>query len=116
MTLPIDAYDSLLIVALALVTLVTRSFFLFSNRDLKIPKLIQRGLLYAPIAALAAVIAPEILTSQGHFIASIFDARPFSTVAAGLFFFKFRHKRQVVLGSMLVGMVSYLLLHLGLGW
>ena len=47
------------ILALGCVTVLTRGFFLISERDWKLPGWLERGLIYAPIAALAAVIAPE---------------------------------------------------------
>ena len=39
------------ICGLALVTFVTRGFFLFSERDWVLPGWVQRGLRYAPLAA-----------------------------------------------------------------
>ena len=58
--------DELLVAAyvifgLAVVTVVTRNFFLFPEREVKIPGWLQRGLKVAPLAALAAVVAPEIV-------------------------------------------------------
>ena len=101
---------------LTLITLVTRSFFFISEREWKLPEWAERGLRYAPLAALSAVIAPEIFMKQGHFNATWQDARLFATVAGCAFFFWRKHKGQPVLGTILVGMAVYLPLHLGLGW
>ena len=49
------------IVGMALVTVLTRSFFFMSSSDWSLPRWAQRGLQYAPIAALSAVIVPEIV-------------------------------------------------------
>jgi branched-subunit amino acid transport protein len=53
------------IVGLAALTLATRGFFLFAEREVPIPAWLQQGLRYAPLAALMAVIAPEVLMTQG---------------------------------------------------
>lgn len=104
------------IVGLALVTVLTRCFFFISSRPWHLPHWAQRGLQYAPIAALAAVIAPELVMTQGQLIASWQDARIYGA-AAGIAFYFWRHGAgQAVLGTILVGMAVYLPLHIGLGW
>ena len=55
-------------VGLALVTLVTRAFFMIPEREVPMPEWFKRGLKYAPLAALAAVIAPELVMQQGALI------------------------------------------------
>src|SRR5690606_16668882 len=55
----INWHTVLIVLGLAVVTVVTRAFFLFSNRSWTLPRWAQRGLQYAPIAALAAVVVPE---------------------------------------------------------
>ena len=60
---------------LVLITLVTRAFFMLPERDLPLPDWLRRGLKYAPLAALAAVIAPELVMSQGALIQTLQDAR-----------------------------------------
>lgn len=102
----------LTIVALGVVTVITRSFFLFSDRPWKLPHWAQRGLQYAPIAALAAVIVPEVVTTQGVLVDTWRDARLFATAAGAAWFFW----QRGVLGTIVVGMAVYLPLRLGLGW
>lgn len=104
------------IVGMAVVTVVTRSFFFISSRSWTLPRWAQRGLPYAPIAALAAVIAPELVMTQGHLIASWQDARLFGAAAGAAFYFWRRGAGQAVLGTIIVGMTVYLPLHIGLGW
>lgn len=107
-----DLWTLAIIVGLAGVTVLTRCFFFILDRPWGLPDWAHRALHYAPVAALAAVIAPEILMTNGHFVATWQDARLYATVVgAGWYFW-----RGGVLGTMLVGMAVYLPLHLGLGW
>lgn len=104
------------IVGLTVVSVITRGFFFISSSDWALPPWAQRGLQYAPIAALAAVIAPEMVMTHGELITTWKDARLFAT-ASGLAFFYWRQGAgQAVLGTILSGMAVYLPLHLGLGW
>ena len=107
-----DAWTVLTIVGLALVTVITRSFFFMSSKPWSLPPWVQRGLHYAPIAALAAVIIPEIVMTQGQLIDTWRDARLFAALA-GVAWFVWR---RGVLGTIIAGMAVYLPLHIGLGW
>ncbi len=60
-----DGWTLLTIAGLACVTVVARSFFFISKSDWNLPRWAERGLQYAPIAALAAVIIPEIQRQVG---------------------------------------------------
>jgi branched-subunit amino acid transport protein len=105
-----------IIIGLALVTVITRSFFFISSKSWDLPHWAERGLQYAPIAALAAVIVPEMVMTQGHLISSWQDARLFAVAAGAGWFFWRRGAGQAVLGTIVAGMAVYLPLHLGLGW
>ena len=107
-----DLWTVATIIGMACVTVITRSFFYISSKPWKLPAWAQRGLHYAPIAALSAVIIPEIVMTQGHLIATWKDARLFA-VAAGVLWF---YWRKGVLGTIIAGMAVYLPLHLGLAW
>jgi branched-subunit amino acid transport protein len=111
-----DGWTLLTILALAGVTVVTRSFFFISSRPWTLPQWAQRGLQYAPIAALAAVIVPEMVMTQGQIISTWQDARLFAVAAGAGWFFWRRGAGQAVLGTIVVGMAVYLPLRLGLGW
>lgn len=111
-----DWWSLAVIAGLTLVTVLTRCFFFISSKPWSLPRWVQRGLQYAPIAALAAVIAPEVLTVQGHFIVSWQDARIFGVGAGVVWFFWRRGRGQAVLGTIAIGMAVYLPLHLALGW
>ena len=107
-----DVWTMVTIVGLACVTVITRSFFFMSQRDWKLPHWAQRGLQYAPIAALSAVIVPEIVMNQGAFVGTLQDARLYGAAAGAAVFFW----RKSTLGCIVGGMAVYLPLHLVLGW
>lgn len=111
-----DPWTIATIIGLAGVTVLTRSLFFISSKPWKLPHWAQRGLQYAPIAALAAVIIPEVVMTQGDFISSWQDARIFAVAAGAAWFFSRRGAGQAVLGTIVAGMAVYLPLHLGLGW
>jgi branched-subunit amino acid transport protein len=111
-----DEWTLAVIVGLTVVTVITRSLFFISSKPWHLPHWAQRGLQYAPIAALAAVIVPEMVMTQGHFISTWQDARLFAVVAGASWFFWRKGAGQAVLGTILVGMAVYLPLHVGLGW
>ena len=102
----------LAIVGLALITLLTRGFFLFPERELPLPGWLMQGLRYAPLAALAAVIAPELVLSEGRLIDSWTDARLPAVLATTLYFVW----RRDILGTIVVGTATLLLFRLGFGW
>ena len=108
----IDVHTVLTILALGLITVVTRGFFLISDRPWTLPRWAQRGLQYAPIAALSAVVLPEVVMSHGQLVQTWMDARLFAAVAGAAYFFW----RKGVLGTIVTGMLVYLPLHIGLGW
>lgn len=100
------------IVGLTMVTVVSRSFFFFSNSDWDLPHWAQRGLQYAPIAALSAVVVPEIVMTQGALITTWEDARIYAAAVGVAVYFA---KRDVLM-TIVLGMAVYLPLHLHLGW
>lgn len=100
------------ILGLAAITLVTRGFFFLTDRPLPLPPWLRQGLRYAPLAALAAVVVPEVVMTQGHLVGTLLDARIFGAAAGAAWFFW----RRSLLGTILVGMAVMLPLRLGLGW
>lgn len=105
-------YIALTIVGLAVVTLVTRSFFLLSERALPMPEWLRRGLQVAPLAALMAVIVPEIVMAHGRLIDTWQDARlPAALLACAWYAW-----RPGVLGPLVAGLAVYLPLRVLWGW
>jgi branched-subunit amino acid transport protein len=107
-----DPWTLAVIVGLAVVTVLSRCFFFILDRPWSLPGWAERALQYAPVAALAGVIAPEIVMSSGHLVATWQDARLFAAPAGALLYFW----RRSVLLTIIGGMAVYLPLHLGLGW
>jgi len=97
---------------LALVTLVTRAFFLLPEREVPLPQWLRQGLRYAPLAALTAVVAPEVVMHEGRLITTLQDARPYAAIAGALWFLW----RRDILGTIVAGMVVLLVLRFTLGW
>jgi branched-subunit amino acid transport protein len=112
MTGATDFWTLLVVLGLAGVTLVTRCFFFILDRPWSLPAWTQRALHYAPVAALAGVVVPEIVMSNGQLVTTWQDARLFSAAAGAAVFFW----RRSVLVTLILGMAVYLPLHLGLGW
>jgi branched-subunit amino acid transport protein len=100
------------IVGLAVITVVARAFFLFPERELTLPPWATQGLRYAPLAALVAVIAPEIVLTEGALLPTWADARIYAVLVATLYFWW----RREILGTIVSGTAVMLALNIGLGW
>lgn len=108
-----SAWEALVaVIGLTAITVVTRGFFFLARREVPIPAWLRQGLRYAPLAAMAAVVVPEVVMLHGQLIPGWRDARLFA-VAAGAAWFWWR---RGILGTILVGMAVLLPLRLGLGW
>ena len=107
-----DLWTLCVIVALAGVTVLARCFFFIFDRPWTLPRWAQRGLQYAPIAALSAVVVPEVVMTQGQLITSLHDARIYAAAAGVAAYFW----RRDTLATIVVGMAVFLPLHIGLGW
>ena len=101
---------------LACVTVLTRTFFFISDQSWPMPSWLDRALQYAPIAAIAAVIGPEILMTQGQLITPWQDARLYAAIAGAMYYFARGGQGQAVLGTIVAGMSVYIPLHVELGW
>ena len=100
------------ILGLGLITILTRSFFLLPQREVPIPLWLREALRYAPLAALVAVIAPEVIMSNGHLIQTWQDARLYAAAAGALWYWW----RRGILGTIVCGTTVLLALRFGLGW
>jgi branched-subunit amino acid transport protein len=100
------------ILGMTLVTVVTRGFFLFPKHELPLPAWLKQGLRYAPLAAMAAIVVPEVVMSQGELIRTLKDARLYAAAGATAYFFW----RRDILGTIVSGTVVMLAFRLGLGW
>ena len=87
------------ILGMAVVTLGCRCFFLWPDRKPPLPGWLVEGMRFAPMAALIAVVTPEIVMTQGHLIDTWRDPRIFGALA-GLGWYRFR---RGLLGTIVVG-------------
>ena len=106
------SYATVAIFGLAVVTVVTRAFFLLPERELTLPAWAVQALRYAPLAALVAVIAPEIVLTDGVLLATWADARIYAVLVGTAYFFW----RRGILGMIVSGTAVLLALKLGFGW
>jgi branched-subunit amino acid transport protein len=101
----------LTIFLLALSTVITRgcSFSLFGN-GMKLPPKVQHALRYAPAAALAGIVAPDLVLSGGAVSLSLANPKLMAGIGAALFFVATRH----MLGTIVAGMGLFTVLRLTL--
>jgi len=102
----------IVIVGMTAITLLTRGFFFLQRSQLPVPAWLTEGLRYAPLAAMVAIVAPEIVMSQGQLIGTWKDARLYGAAAATAWFFW----RRDMFGTIVAGMAVLLALRLALGW
>ena len=89
---------------LALATVLTRSSF-FMLASTRMPARLQQALRYAPAAALAAIVLPDLVLNGGAGATAIDWTNPRLLAGAGatLFFLATRH----LLGTIVVGMALF---------
>jgi branched-subunit amino acid transport protein len=106
--------EEMVVAALGLVVIsaFSRSFFFLTDQPWRLPTWLERGLKYAPLAALSAVVFPEVLLNHGHWPQDWRDARFFATAVA----VAWAWWRKGMLGTIVSGMTVLLVLKLGLGW
>jgi branched-subunit amino acid transport protein len=97
---------------MAAITLLCRASFLLPEQELPMPRWLREGLRYAPTAALAAVVAPELVMTQGHLLDSWRHAPLFGALA-GLAFYAWRRS---LFATIVCGTGVMLALRFGLGW
>ncbi len=107
-----DAQIWLVIVGLTAISVLSRGFFLLSSKPWPMPLWLRELLKLAPLAALVAVIAPEVVMTQGELIQTWRDPRWPAMLVASFYYFW----RRGILGTIITGMVVMLTLKLGLGW
>ena len=96
----------LTIFLLLISTILTRcSFFLLGHR-VKLPPKVQHALRYAPAAALAAIVAPDLLLANGQLAMTWMNPKLMAGLGAAVFFLATRH----LLGTIIAGMGLFTLL------
>ncbi len=98
------------IVLMTAVTVATRTVMLVFGDRIPLPERVQHALRFAPACALAALIAPELLTEHGAWAISLANAR-FVGGAVGI---AAMLATRSMLATMGLGMAAYLALrHFG---
>ncbi|WP_431275062.1 AzlD domain-containing protein [Variovorax ureilyticus] len=100
----------LAILALAGVTVLTRGVFLLPRREPRLPGWLSSGLRHAPLAALMAVVVPEVVRGQNMAAsASLHDPR-WLAAAVSVAWFCWRRgvTEPVVVGSSALVLFQYL--------
>jgi branched-subunit amino acid transport protein len=100
------------IVGLGLITMLTRAFFMLQREEVPLPTWFREGLRFAPLAALVAVIAPDVLMKNGALIDTWRSPQLFAALV-GMAYYAWR---RGMFGTIIVGLVVLLLLRFGLGW
>jgi|SRR5450830_1130653 len=96
------------IVLLTMSTLLTRSgFFLFGHAVKLSPKL-QHALGYAPAAAMAAIVMPDLVSTGGLVDISWANPKLLAGIGGAIFFLATRH----LLGTIVAGMTLFTVLRL----
>jgi len=107
-----DGWTLGVILGMAAMTVLTRCFFFILDKPWSLPEWAHRALQYAPVAALAGVVIPEVVMANGQLVSTWQDARLFAAAAGVAAYFW----RKSVLLTLVAGMAAYLPLHLGMGW
>jgi branched-subunit amino acid transport protein len=100
----------LVIGLLTVATILTRSSFFLLGHAVKLPPKVQHALRYAPAAALAAIVAPDLAMSDGMLHLSWTNPKLIAGFGAAAFFLATRH----LLGTIIAGMALYTLLRITL--
>lgn len=100
----------LIFVLIGLATTLPRASFIMLGSRVTLPPFIQRALRYAPAAALAAIVVPDVLTVAGQ--VQPFNPKLAAAVAAVAAALLWRNPWL----PFIVGMGVLSLLRFGLGW
>ncbi|AOK60010.1 branched-chain amino acid transporter [Burkholderia ubonensis] len=93
----------LVIIGMALVTAVTRALFLIGGERTVLPERAQRALRYAPAAALAAVVLPDVLETPAGLSFALANHQFYAALAG----FGWYLWRRSMLGTIVVGMLVF---------
>lgn len=110
MSTGITLYTLAAVAGLTAISVLTRAFFMLPKRPLPIPPWLREALRYAPLAALVAVVAPDVLLRDGALVATWRDAALWATVAGAAWYVW----RRTILGTIVCGTAVLLTLRLAL--
>ena len=96
------------IVLLTMSTLITRSGFFLFGHAVKLPPKLRHALGYAPAAAMAAIVMPDLMTSGGVVDINWANPKLLAGIGGDIFFMATRH----LLGTIVAGMTLFTVLRL----
>ncbi len=100
------------VLGLLALSAVTRAFFFLTREPIRLPVWAMQGLKYAPLAALTAIIAPEIALPLSGSETGLLDPKWVAAPVAAAWAWW----RKDMLSTIVIGMAVYLALKLGVGW
>jgi len=95
---------------LTLATLLTRSTLFLLGGSIRLPEKLQHALRYAPAAALAAIVIPDLVLANGSLHLTYTNPKLLAGLGAAVFFLTTRH----MLGTIIVGMTLFTVFRLWL--
>jgi branched-subunit amino acid transport protein len=98
----------LAILGMGVVTALTRALFLIGGERMVLPPRIQRVLRYAPAAALAAVVVPDLLQTPRGLSIALSNHALWASLAGLAYYLK----RRGMMGTIVVGMIVFTLMRL----
>ena len=103
-----ESYIWIVVGLLTLATIITRSSLFLLGHAIKLPPKLMHALRYAPAAALAAIVAPDLLLQGGALNLGWTNSKLVAGSIAAMFFLGTRH----LLGTLVVGMAAFSLLRI----
>jgi branched-subunit amino acid transport protein len=97
----------LAIIGMTFVTALTRAMFLIGGERTVLPARVQKMLRYAPAAALAAVVLPDVLSTPDGLLSFAPSNHELYATLAGLAWFLWR---RTMLGTIVTGMIVFTLM------
>ncbi|MBP0600271.1 AzlD domain-containing protein [Herbaspirillum sp. LeCh32-8] len=96
------------IALMTLSTLITRSGFFLFGHAVKLPPRLKHALGYAPAAAMAAIVIPDLVAVEGMIDVSLANPKLLAGIGGAIFFAATRH----LLGTIVAGMALFTVLRL----
>lgn len=93
----------LTIFLMAFATIFARCLMFVLGSRVRLPVRLQHALRYAPAAALAAIVVPDLILTGGPPVLAGLNAKVLAGATAAVFFLLTRH----LLGTIVAGMLAY---------
>ena len=98
------------VIVIGVITLATRASFIVLAERMTLPQPVQRALQFTPIAALTAILVPEVVAPSGTFTLALAAPRLIAgVVAAGIAWRTRNITLTIVVGMGLLWLLEYIL-------